>query len=172
MDRGRKPCLSDLHDHLRQIELPFELIGLSPINAYFQKNPRKGLRIPALRSPGQVAWDQWRWRYFTQTTELSSRRHCRGSCSFGWQKDLLPFLTHSAVIVLAYCGVSILTTTKGAEYFLATRLLAVPLMLLATILLFHFIEPRFAKGLEAAAAFWPRSLSRTGPNGWLALMSR
>jgi peptidoglycan/LPS O-acetylase OafA/YrhL len=76
------------------------------------------------------------------------------------------FLTHWAVIVLTYHGVSTLTTSKGAAYFLGTRILAIPLMLLAAMLLFTFVERRFAKNLVTADAFWPWSLSRSGANAY------
>jgi peptidoglycan/LPS O-acetylase OafA/YrhL len=69
------------------------------------------------------------------------------------------FLTHFAVIVLVYHGVSTLTASKGTVYFLTTRILAIPLMLLTAMLLFHFVERRFAKNLKTANAFWPIGLS-------------
>ena len=71
------------------------------------------------------------------------------------------FLTHFAVIVMVFHGVSELTTSKGAIYFLATRLLSVPLILLTAMLLFHFVERRFAKNLVTADAFWPWTISHS-----------
>ena len=76
------------------------------------------------------------------------------------------FLTHWAVILLTYHGVSRLTASKGAAYFLETRILAAPLMLLAAMLLFHFVERRFAKNLVTANAFWPWSVSRGETNAY------
>lgn len=70
------------------------------------------------------------------------------------------FLTHFAVIVLVCHAVSAMTDSKGAVYLLTTRLLSLPLMLLAAMLLFHFVERRFAQNLVTADAFWPWSLSR------------
>ena len=70
------------------------------------------------------------------------------------------FLTHFAVIVLVFHGVSVLTPSKGAAYFLATHFLALLFMLLTAMLLFNFVERRFAKNLATADAFWPWSVSR------------
>jgi len=69
------------------------------------------------------------------------------------------FLTHFAVIVLVYHGVSVLIASKGAIYFLATRVIAILLILFTAMLLFHFVERRFAKNLVTANAFWPWSAS-------------
>jgi peptidoglycan/LPS O-acetylase OafA/YrhL len=76
------------------------------------------------------------------------------------------FLTHFAVIVLVFHGVSELTTSKGAAYFFATRLLSVPLILLTAMLLFHFVERRFAKNLVTANAFWPWNLSQSNKEAY------
>jgi peptidoglycan/LPS O-acetylase OafA/YrhL len=70
------------------------------------------------------------------------------------------FLTHDTVIILTYLFISTFEKSRGVAYLLETRLLAIPLMVLAAMLLFHFVERRFAKNLVTADAFWPWSISR------------
>ncbi len=72
-----------------------------------------------------------------------------GERSYSW------FLTHyAAIYILGHIG-SYLFQTKNAKYFLFTRLIAFPLSLLIAMMLFKFVECRFAKGLTTANAFWP-----------------
>jgi peptidoglycan/LPS O-acetylase OafA/YrhL len=66
------------------------------------------------------------------------------------------FLTHCSVIVLVYDAASTFIA-KGAAFLLVTRLVAVPLCALVAMLLFSYVERRFAHGLVTADAFWPLS---------------
>lgn len=45
--------------------------------------------------------------------------------------------------------------SRSGEYLLVTRLAAVPLSLLVAMLLFSFVERRFAHGLVTEGNFWP-----------------
>ena len=65
------------------------------------------------------------------------------------------FLIHYSVITAVCLLVSLFTAQKGARYFLTTRLLELPLTLMAAMLLFHFVERRFAKNLATGDYFWP-----------------
>jgi peptidoglycan/LPS O-acetylase OafA/YrhL len=69
------------------------------------------------------------------------------------------FLVHYSVITAVSLLVSLITTQKGARYFLTTRLIEIPLVLISAMLLFSLIERRFAKNLATGDYFWP-SLSR------------
>lgn len=69
------------------------------------------------------------------------------------------FLTHFAVIVLVFHAFSAIKISRLA-FFLATHLLSLVFMLLAAMLLFTFVERRFAKNLLTADAFWPWSVAR------------
>jgi hypothetical protein len=42
----------------------------------------------------------------------------------------------------------------------------VPLILLTAMLLFHFVERRFAKNLVTANAFWPWNLSQSNKEAY------
>lgn len=65
------------------------------------------------------------------------------------------FLVHFAVFSGVCHAVSMLTTHKGMRYVLTTRLIEIPLALLISMLIFHFIERRFARNLVTADHFWP-----------------
>jgi peptidoglycan/LPS O-acetylase OafA/YrhL len=65
------------------------------------------------------------------------------------------FLIHFSVIMIVFqIGASQLP--PGPTFMLVTRLIAAPLSLLVAMLLFHFVERRFAHGLETGNSFWPR----------------
>jgi hypothetical protein len=53
--------------------------------------------------------------------------------------------------------VSFFVGWRTFAYGLATRLIGLPLALLMAMLLFHFVERRFARGLVSAEHFWPTS---------------
>lgn len=65
------------------------------------------------------------------------------------------FLTHFSVLYLVNFTVSHFTTGRDLTYGFLTRALALPLSLFVAMLLFHFVERRYAKGLHTADAFWP-----------------
>jgi peptidoglycan/LPS O-acetylase OafA/YrhL len=65
------------------------------------------------------------------------------------------FLTHFSVLYLLNYLVSHITPGRNIVYGILTRTLAFPLCMLAAMLLFHFVERRYAKGLQTANAFWP-----------------
>lgn len=75
-----------------------------------------------------------------------------GERSYSW------FLTHYAVIGLVCHGTSMVIESKGAAYFLITRAISIPLSLLVAMVLFSFVEKRFASGLATGEAFWPWSV--------------
>jgi peptidoglycan/LPS O-acetylase OafA/YrhL len=89
----------------------------------------------------------------------TNNEHVLSKPLFVWlgERSYSLFLTHGMVINLVYEGVSSLTPTRGAVYLLVSRLVAIPLILFAAILLFHFVERRFATNLVTADAFWPWS---------------
>jgi len=65
------------------------------------------------------------------------------------------FLTHHTCIVLTYWAISQLVDTKGPTYYVASRSVAVVLSMLVAMVLFNFVERRFAAGLVTANHFWP-----------------
>jgi peptidoglycan/LPS O-acetylase OafA/YrhL len=65
------------------------------------------------------------------------------------------FLTHFSVMYLVNYLVSYVTPGRNIVYGIATRTLSVPASVFAAMLLFHFVERRFARGLVTADAFWP-----------------
>ncbi|WP_276134985.1 acyltransferase family protein [Polluticoccus soli] len=65
------------------------------------------------------------------------------------------FLTHFSVLYLINFTVSHFTPGRNLVYGFFTRALALPLSLFVAMLLFHFVERRYAKGLHTANAFWP-----------------
>ena len=65
------------------------------------------------------------------------------------------FLIHFTVFYAVNDLISALVATRGLGYFLATRMLGVPLALAAAMMLFHFVERRFANGLATAEMLWP-----------------
>jgi peptidoglycan/LPS O-acetylase OafA/YrhL len=64
------------------------------------------------------------------------------------------FLTHASVIVLVFLFGS-MVLPRGATFVIATRLAAVPLSLFAAMLVFSYVECRFAHGLTTDRDFWP-----------------
>jgi len=64
------------------------------------------------------------------------------------------------VITLACWSASELLPAKGVLYFVTTRALSVVGSVLMAMLVFHFIERRFATGLVTADQFWPPVFTR------------
>jgi peptidoglycan/LPS O-acetylase OafA/YrhL len=64
------------------------------------------------------------------------------------------FLIHFTVFAAANWACSFLFQ-KGDAYFLATRLIGIPGALLSAMLLFWFVERRFARNLVTDKHFWP-----------------
>jgi peptidoglycan/LPS O-acetylase OafA/YrhL len=71
------------------------------------------------------------------------------------------FLTHYAVITIVCLLVSTFVSTKGAVYFIATRVMALLASLLVAMLVFHLVEKRFARNLVTADRLlpWSRAVS-------------
>jgi peptidoglycan/LPS O-acetylase OafA/YrhL len=65
------------------------------------------------------------------------------------------FVVHFAVFTLVGLLVSMNIQSKGAAYFLITRAIQIPAALLVAMLIFHFLERHFARGLVTADSFWP-----------------
>lgn len=77
------------------------------------------------------------------------------------------FLVHMTIFYATNYSVSLCCSGRTLAYGLATRLIGIPLSFLAAMLLFHFVERPFARGLVTADYFWPfRFVSRqTAPLG-------
>lgn len=69
------------------------------------------------------------------------------------------FLVHFPAFYLANYLVSLVLPGRGVVYFALTRLIGLPMALLAAMALFSLVEARFARGLATADRFWPRRLS-------------
>jgi len=65
------------------------------------------------------------------------------------------FLVHFSVFYLVDNMVARFTTERGALYAILTRGLGWPLALFAAMLLFNFVEKKFARGLVTGEMFWP-----------------
>jgi peptidoglycan/LPS O-acetylase OafA/YrhL len=65
------------------------------------------------------------------------------------------FLIHFTVFFAVNYAVSHFVTQKDLTYFVLSRGIGLPLALLGAMLLFHFIERRFARNLITANEFWP-----------------
>lgn len=71
------------------------------------------------------------------------------------------FLVHCTVFYTVNYAVSLLVAERNLTYGLLTRAIGIPLAFLAAMLLFHFVERPFARGLVTAEHFWPfRFMSR------------
>lgn len=73
------------------------------------------------------------------------------------------FLTHYAVITIACLVVSSLVPSKGAVYFLATRVISLLASMMVAMLVFHLVEKRFARNLVTADRFLPWMPSTARP---------
>jgi len=67
------------------------------------------------------------------------------------------FLTHYAVITMVCLLASMFVSTKGAVYFIVTRVVALLASLLVAMLVFHLVEKRFARNLVTADRLLPWS---------------
>ena len=65
------------------------------------------------------------------------------------------FLTHGTIIVLTFWATSLCLDANGAIWYVATRSIAVAVSMLVAMILFNFVERRFATGLVTADHFWP-----------------
>lgn len=65
------------------------------------------------------------------------------------------FLIHFSVFYFTNYLVSYVTPERNSTYALLTRLIGIPLALFLSMLLFHFVERRQARGLLTEKAFWP-----------------
>jgi len=103
----------------------------------------------------------WGLLYFGLVTVAldSSSRVARlfSQWPFVWlgERSYSLFLVHFAVFTSVCLAVSHVTTGKGPVYFALTRLIELPLALLASMVIFDRIERRFAHGLVSGEAFWP-----------------
>jgi peptidoglycan/LPS O-acetylase OafA/YrhL len=80
-----------------------------------------------------------------------------GAEPFVWlgERSYSLFLVHFAVFTAVCYAVSLCVTGKGATYGILTRIIELPLALLAAMMIFHWVERRFARGLVTADRFWP-----------------
>lgn len=92
----------------------------------------------------------------------SSLSRCLSGYGFVWigERSYSLFLVHYSVIGLVCHGVSVLTSSKSATYLFLTRGLSIPLIGLATVLIFHLVERRFARGLITGADLLPNMAGR------------
>jgi peptidoglycan/LPS O-acetylase OafA/YrhL len=103
----------------------------------------------------------WAFIYFgitaTALDELSPLSKRLSSDLLVWlgERSYSLFLIHMSIIVLTYWTISLLVDTKGVTYYLATRTIALLFSLLVAMVLFNFVERRFANGLVTADHFWP-----------------
>ena len=65
------------------------------------------------------------------------------------------FLIHFTAFYVTNYTVSLFIPSRNVTYFLATRLIGLPLALISAMILFEFVEKRFAHGLVTADCFWP-----------------
>lgn len=65
------------------------------------------------------------------------------------------FLIHFTTFYATNYVVSLVCPSRSWVYGAVTRALGVPLAFLLAMLLFHFVERRFARGLVSAEYFWP-----------------
>jgi peptidoglycan/LPS O-acetylase OafA/YrhL len=119
------------------------------------------MTIAATVQPGINPHIGWAFLYFgivatalNQVSPLATRLSADFLVWLG-ERSYSLFLTHFSVIVLTYWGVSLFVGTKGVAYYLATRSIAAVFSLLTAMVLFSFVECRFANGLVTANRFWP-----------------
>lgn len=65
------------------------------------------------------------------------------------------FLAHMSVFTIVSHVLSVFLPGKSALYFVLSRLIELPLSLFVAMLIFSFVERRFAHNLASADAFWP-----------------
>jgi peptidoglycan/LPS O-acetylase OafA/YrhL len=65
------------------------------------------------------------------------------------------FLIHFTAFYVTNYVVSLFIPSRNLTYFLASRLIGLPLALFSAMILFEFVEKRFAHGLVTADCFWP-----------------
>jgi peptidoglycan/LPS O-acetylase OafA/YrhL len=65
------------------------------------------------------------------------------------------FLIHFSVFYLSNYIVSHFTPDRNGMYALFSRMLGIPFAMFMSMLLFHFIERKQARGLLTEKAFWP-----------------
>jgi len=65
------------------------------------------------------------------------------------------YLTHYATIYYINYFVSHFVESRTMTYFFVTRGLSLPLALIITMFLFHFVERHFARNLSTSYSFWP-----------------
>lgn len=70
------------------------------------------------------------------------------------------YLTHFSVYYLTDNLVSRLVPERNIYYGILTRGLGIPFSFLIAILLFHFVEKRYTRGLVTDKAFWPWQINR------------
>jgi len=71
------------------------------------------------------------------------------------------FLVHMTIFYATNYSVSLFCADRTLAYGLATRLIGIPLSFFVAMVLFHFVERPFARGLVTAEYFWPfRFVSR------------
>jgi peptidoglycan/LPS O-acetylase OafA/YrhL len=70
------------------------------------------------------------------------------------------FLVHFSVFYLINNLTAKITTHRGFEYALITRGVGIPVSFFVAMLLFHFVERKFARGLVTDHIFWPWEINK------------
>ncbi len=70
------------------------------------------------------------------------------------------YLVHLSVFYLTDNLVSHITPERNIYYGILTRGICIPMSFFAAMLLFHFVERKYTKGLVTANIFWPFPLSK------------
>jgi peptidoglycan/LPS O-acetylase OafA/YrhL len=65
------------------------------------------------------------------------------------------FLVHFSVFYLTDAVVAHFTPSNNAYYGMLSRLIGIPAAFFVAMLLFHFVEKKYARGLATADIFWP-----------------
>lgn len=103
----------------------------------------------------------WGLLYFGVVSRAMETRSwiSRGLSNFGFvwlgERSYSLYLVHYTVIGLASHAVSLVTGSKGAVFILLTRTISIVATLAVTILVFHFVERRFARNLVTADVVLP-----------------
>jgi len=65
------------------------------------------------------------------------------------------FLFHFTAFAAVNWAVSLISPDKDLGYFFVTRFVGISIAFLGAMLIFHFVERRFARNLVTADQFWP-----------------
>ena len=96
-----------------------------------------------------------------------SFRHFWSKPLFVWigERSYSLYLVHLSVYYLTDNLVSHVTSERNIWYAVLTRGISIPMSFFAAILLFHFVERRYTRGLVTDKAFWPWHINRLNLDG-------